>query len=143
MPAADDAIDLIEKGAAPDSVPMPVRLEGKKLKEFLVNQGILHKKAGSDELKERVGVFLKDGSITVDAFYFTKDGPLLLLFEVAMSSTTAGQEIGIVRSLTGDSDLEQLFKFTSAKARIVRCTRTTYGALQRYAAKLASQNRDG
>jgi hypothetical protein len=127
---------LIEQGKEPVSVPGPVELVGKDLTDLLIAKGILHKKTDSDELKESIGGFLKNTPITVDAFYFTSNGPLFMVFELQPRGLRGEEPI---QALTGDKELGGLFEVTSASARVLCCTEGSFETLRRYAAELSAK----
>lgn len=134
-----DVFDLIKQGKEPVSIPRPTKLTGKDLNDLLVAKGILHKKTDSDELKEPIGGFLKNATITVDAFYFTANGPLLMMFEL-QAQGPSGEEL--IQTLTGDKELGGLFGVASASARILCCTKGSFETLLRYAAELSAKKTD-
>lgn len=110
MDKTADVFVLIKEGKEPVYVTRPTHFKGEDLNDFLVAEGILHKKADSDEIKEPIGSFLNAARITVDAFYFTDKEPFLLMFDMkTKTKDKSGNEIGAIEGLTGDSDLEQLF----------------------------------
>jgi hypothetical protein len=126
---------LIEEGGDPVSIPKPDMVQGKDFKAFLVAKGILHKKAGSDEIEEPIGALLKDAPFTMYAFYFTNRGPFLMMINLEMKSADkSGKEVGVIAELTGDSDLEQLFVVKDARARVVCSTKGSFEVLHCYAA---------
>ena len=138
-----DILGLIEKGKEPVSIAWPTELKGKDFNHFLVEKGILHKKADSDELEEPIGRFLIDAAITVQAFYFTDKGPFLMMFDIkTMTIKQSGEEVGVIAGLSGDSDLEQLFAVTGACARVLRCTKWSFKTLRRYIAELSAHRTD-
>jgi hypothetical protein len=134
-----NVFDLIKQGKEPVSIPGPTPLEGKDLTDLLIAKGILHKKTDSDELKEPIGGFLKDATITVDAFYFTSNGPLLMIFELQARGPNEEEPI---QALTGDKELGGLFEVTSASARVLCCTKGSFEILLRYAAELSASKPD-
>lgn len=134
---------LIEEGKEPVCIERPTELKGKDLNDLLVAKGILHTKAGSAEIKEPIGGFLKNATITVDAFYFIDKGPFLMVFDMGTKTKDkSGNEVGAVAVLTGDSDLEQLFVVTDASARVLCCTKGSFETLRRYAAELSAKKTD-
>lgn len=141
MSETADVLVLIEEGKEPVYITRPTELKGKDLNDLLVAKGILHKKADSDQMKEPIGGFLNDATITVDAFYFIDKGPFLMMFDMETETKdNSGNEVGVVAGLTGDSELEQLFVVTGASARVLCCTKGSFETLQRYAAQLSAKN---
>lgn len=134
-----NVFDLIEQGNEPVSISRQTRLNGKDLKELLIAKGILHKKTDSSGLKEPIGCFLKDGPIMVDAFYFTTNGPLLMMFEIHAQGPR-GKEL--IAMLTGDKELAGLFGVASATARILRCSKGSFETLLGYVAELCAKKTD-
>jgi hypothetical protein len=138
-----DVLVLIEEGKEPIYITRPTELNGKDLKDLLVAKGILHKKADSDEMKEPIGGFLKDATITVEAFYFIDKGPFLMMFDMGTKTKDkSGNEVGVVAGLTGDNDLDQLFVATGASARVLCCTKGSFETLRRYVAELSAKKAD-
>ena len=134
---------LIEEGKEPVCIKRPTELKGQDLNDLLVAKGILHTKAGSAEIEEPIGGFLKDATITMDAFYFIDKGPFLMMFDLGTNTQDkSGNEIGLVAGLTGDSDLEQLFTVTGASARVLCCAKGSFETLRRYAVELSAKQTD-
>jgi hypothetical protein len=135
-----DVLTLIRQGKDPVFITSPTVLAGKDLKELLVARGILHHKADTGDINEPIGAFLKDAAITMEAFYVSTSGPLLMQFDLETEAKdNAGNEVGVVAGLIGDRDLEQLFLATGASARVLCCAKASFTTLQRYAAELSVQ----
>jgi hypothetical protein len=121
-------------------ITAPIKLEGKNLKAFLIDKKILTKKKADDdadnpEVNEPVGKFLNIATISMDAFYFTTNGPLLMAFELKTESEDGK---GLIESLTENASLGKLFDITGASVRVFRSTsEADYKKLQTYAAALA------
>ena len=109
---------------APVFITKPVVLELEKFKTFLQNKKI--------ELPEPIAELLTDTSIGCNAFYFSNNGPQLMMFEISFKK-------GLIESLTGDADLGALFDITGASARYIKCTKADFETLKQYAAILAEE----
>lgn len=105
----------------PVFITKPIRINGENLKAFLTNKGV--------ELPEAISKLIEDTKISCEAFYYTKDGPLLLMFALKF-------EDGLIASLTGDEDLGKLFDVKGAALRVLRCTEKNFDILKQYAAGL-------
>ena len=132
------------KDGAPVFLTRPIRLEGKNLKKFLIAKGVLTLKTANDtsddpEVNETVGKFLNIATISLEAFYFTTKGPLLMMFDLSTKGTINGQEVGVIGALTDDPSLSQLFDVTGASVRIFRCPKGSYRVLEKYAAALSGE----
>lgn len=135
-----DVLVLIQQGKDPVFITSPTLLAGKDLKDLLVAKGVLHRKADSGDINEPIGGFLKDAAITVEAFYVSHSGPLLMQFDLETEAKdNTGNEVGVVEALTGDSDLEQLFVATGASARVLCCTKGSFDTLRRYVAEISAK----
>ena len=132
------------KNGAPVFITRPIRLEGKNLKKFLIAKGVLTTKIKDDpaddpEVVETIGKFLNIATISLEAFYFTSKGPLLMMFDLSTKGTVNGNEVGVIGALTEDPSLSQLFDVTGASVRIFRCPAGSYRVLQKYAAALSGE----
>jgi hypothetical protein len=132
----------------PVYIAKPIRLEGYNLRKFLIGKGVLHEKAETEkdtdgkeikgpdgkpkkQLEEAYGRLIDDATISCQAFYFTTgDNPLLMMFDLQLKD-------GLIKSLTGDEDLGNLFDITGASVRLLRCKEEDFPKLQAYAAQLA------
>jgi hypothetical protein len=135
-----DVLVLIQEGKDPVFITSSTVLVGKDLKNLLVAKGVLHRKADTGDIDEPIGGFLKDAAITLEAFYFSDSGPVLMQFDLETAAKDeTGNEVGVVAALTGDSDLEQLFVPTGASARVLCCTKDSFETLRRYAAEVSAK----
>lgn len=138
----------ISKGE-PVYIAKPIRLEGYNLRKFLIGKGILHEKAETEkddknqdikgpdgkpkkQLEEAYGRLIDDATISCQAFYFTvgDNNPLLMMFDLQLKE-------GLIKTLTNDEDLGNLFDITGASVRLLRCKEEDFPKLQAYAAQLA------
>lgn len=139
-------VTRISKGE-PVYIAKPIRLEGKNLKKFLIGKEILHEEEEKDgqgvvikdgqgnpkkKLKEAYGRLIDDATISCQAFYFTvgDNNPLLMMFDLQLKE-------GLIKTLTNDEDLGNLFDITGASVRLLRCKEEDFPKLQAYAAQLA------
>jgi hypothetical protein len=107
----------------PVYITKPIRIDGVHLKTFLEKKNI--------KLPTAVANLIEDTKISCEAFYWTKDGPLLLMFALKFDK-------GLIGTLTGDEDLGNLFDIQGAAVRVLRCPKGSYEVLQKYAAGLAA-----
>ena len=112
----------ISKGQ-PVYITKPIRINGKNLKDFLANKQV--------NLPKPVSDLIEDTSISCEAFYWTKDGPLLMMFALKFDE-------GLIGTLTGDADLGKLFDIQGAAVRVIRCPQSSFDVLKKYAAGLAA-----
>ena len=105
----------------PVFITKPIRIDGKNLKAFLKNKGV--------ELPDAINNLIEDTQISCEAFYYTKNGPLLMMFALKF-------EEGLIASLTGDEDLGKLFDVKGAALRVIRCEEKNFDILKQYAAGL-------
>ena len=105
----------------PVFITKPIRIDGKNLKAFLKNKGV--------DLKESINNLIEDTQISCEAFYYTQNGPLLMMFALKF-------EEGLIASLTGDEDLGKLFDVKGAALRVIRCEEKNFDILKQYAAGL-------
>lgn len=113
-----------ETNAAPVYLTRPISLKFDNLMKFLQSKGV--------DIPKELGGFMAAIELSCDAFYFSKDGPLLMMFSLANTE-------GIIKSLTGDDDLGQLFDVNGGSVRIFRCSKDKLPVLQAYAAELAGE----
>jgi hypothetical protein len=136
MAEAVDVLVLIEEGKDPVFITSPTVLGGKELKAFLVARVILERQAASANAP--ITGFIGNTPISVNVFYFSDSGPVLIQFEIQ-----AGRQAVTVEQLTGDPDLGQLFTSEDAFVRVFCCTEGSFGTLRCYAAELSDQQRRG
>jgi hypothetical protein len=105
----------------PVFITKPIRINGENLKTFLKNKGV--------KLPEALSNLIEDTKISCEAFYYTKDGPLLMMFALKF-------EEGLITSLTHDEDLGKLFDVKGAAVRVLRCPENAFDILKQYAAGL-------
>ena len=124
-----DALN-IPKGA-PVYITKPIRIDGKNLKDFLTAKKItLPPAIGGDGTDKNPGL-IANLKISCEAFYFTTDGPLLMMFALVVQD-------GLIKSLTGDEALGKLFDVQGASVRILRCPASSYSVLQDYVTELTA-----
>ena len=112
----------ISKGQ-PVYITKPIRINGKNLKTFLANKKV--------DLPKPVSDLIEDTQISCEAFYWTQDGPLLMMFALKFDK-------GLIGTLTGDSDLGNLFDIQGAAVRVIRCPPSSFDVLKQYAAGLST-----
>lgn len=113
----------VRSGAFPVYITRPISLELKKLEAFLSRKA---------PLPQEISGLLKDSSVSCNALYYTaNNGPLLMMFSLQFNK-------GLIASLTGDSDLGDLFDIEGVSARVIRCAEDKFPLLQKYAAELAA-----
>ncbi len=112
------------KDGKPVYITKPIRIKGDKLKPFLIE------KLGEGKIPANVMALIANTSISCEAFYYTKDGPLLIMFALQFND-------GLIYSLTNDASLGALFDIQGASVRLFRCPESSYPVLQNYAAELA------
>jgi hypothetical protein len=136
-------------------ITRPIRLEGKNLRKFLVKKGFLTLKDPAEaaklkkgdataktdgEVTEPVGKFLQIAEISLEAFYFNKNGPWLMQFNLNTEIEEDGKRVGIIGTMTDDKDLGELFDILGASVRVFKCNdKDQYKVLQRYAARLSAK----
>jgi len=111
------------KDGKPVFITKPIRINGENLKNFLGKKGV--------ELPDPLTKLIQNTQISCEAFYYTKDGPLLMIFAIKF-------EGGLIKTLTGDDDLENLFSIQGASVRVFRCLKGSFEVLKQYAAGLAA-----
>lgn len=109
------------KDGEPVYITKPIRIKGANLKTFLSKKGVT--------LPEAVTKLIEDTSISCEAFYYSHEGPLLMMFALKF-------EEGLIASLTGDADLGALFDVKGASVRVLRCSEKSFDVLKQYAAGL-------
>lgn len=105
----------------PVFITKPIRIKGKNLKAFLAKK--------FPNLPEKLKDLIEDTSISCEAFYWTQDGPLLMMFALKFDK-------GLIETLTGDKDLGSLFDIQGAAVRVMRCEKNSFDVLKQYAAGL-------
>jgi hypothetical protein len=113
--------DLDKIGEGPVYITKPVRIKGDNLKKFLKDKVTLPGKVEN---------FIADAEISCEAFYFTKSGPLLMVFALDLSK-------GLLTDLVG-KELGDLFDIHGASVRVLRCPdEGALQTLQKYCASLS------
>ncbi len=107
----------------PVYITKPIRIKGENLKKFLANKGVT--------LPDAITNLIEDTQISCEAFYYSNNGPMLLMFALKF-------EEGLIASLTGDADLGALFDIKGASVRLLRCAESSFDVLKQYAAGLES-----
>lgn len=117
------------KDGKPVFITKRLVLDGKNFKKFLTAKGLIkedQKDEGGNPLINLIG----DTSISCEAFYYSKSGPMLMIFEVNIGE-------GLIKNLTGDEDLGNLFDITGANLRVLRITKPEdIEILDQYVARL-------
>lgn len=114
--------DVSNIDGQPVYITKPIRINGKNLKGFLENKKI--------DLPDRVKALIDETKISCEAFYYTKDGPLLMMFALKI-------EDGLIASVTDDEHLGKLFDIQGASVRVFRCPETSFPVLEKYCAELS------
>lgn len=107
----------------PVYITKPIRINGANLKTFLAKKKV--------KLPENLANLIEDTKISCEAFYWTQDGPLLMMFALKFDK-------GLIESLTGDADLGNLFDIQGAAVRVLRCPASSFDVLKKYAAGLSA-----
>jgi hypothetical protein len=107
---------------APVYITKPIRINGQNLKAFLAKKNV--------NLPEKVTKLIEDTMISCEAFYYSNNGPLLMVFAIKF-------EEGLIGSLTGEPELGALFDIQGASVRVLRCPQNSFDVLKQYAAGLA------
>ena len=115
-------VTKVKDGGGPIYITKPIRITGKNLKGFLTAKKITLPKEVSD--------LIEDSSISCEAFYFTTSGPLLMMFQLKFDQ-------GLIKTLTKDDDLANLFDIQGASVRVFRCAKESFPVLEQYAAELS------
>jgi hypothetical protein len=131
------ALRIADVSGIPNGQPVyitkPIKLEGKKLRKFLVGKKVLtleDPQKPDGKVNESYGNLIADATISIEAFYFTVGtSPLLMMFDLELKD-------GLITSLTGDEALGELFDITGASVRLLRCKEQDFPILQKYAAQL-------
>ncbi len=105
----------------PVFITKPIRLNGKNLKAFFDKKEI--------KLPDEVKNLIADTSISCEAFYYTNNGPLLMMFALKF-------EEGLIKTLTKSDELSELFEVKGASLRVLRCPPASADVLKQYAALL-------
>jgi len=111
------------KDGKPVFITKPIRINGENLKAFLKNKDVT--------LPPPLPDLIGNTQISCEAFYWTKAGPMLMMFAVTFKE-------GLIKTLTGDDDLEKLFTIQGAAVRIIRCPKSSFDVLKQYAAGLTA-----
>ena len=110
----------VEKGE-PIFITRRISLNGDNLEAFLKKEQIT--------LPEKLAGVLRKGSISCEALYYSKDGPLLMIFEVII-------EDGLLSNLV-DPSLGELFDIQSGSLRLLRVPdEASLETLKKYCAAL-------
>ena len=110
------------KDGQPVYITKPIRINGENLKKFLDKKEV--------SLPNEVTALIENTKISCEAFYYTKDGPLLMMFELKLKG-------GLIESVTGDEDLGALFDIQGASVRVFRCPEKSFPVLEKYCAELS------
>lgn len=106
----------------PVYITKPIKIDGKNLKAFLTTKKVT--------LPEKVTKLIEDTKISCEAFYYTNNGPLLMMFALKF-------ETGLIETLTNDKDLGKLFDVLGASVRVFRCSKSSFPVLEKYCAELS------
>jgi hypothetical protein len=106
----------------PVFITKPIRIDGKNLKVFLNEKGV-------KDIPKGISDLIEDTKISCEAFYYTKDGPLLMMFALKFDT-------GLIASLTGDKALGALFDVKGAAVRVLKCPKDSFDILKQYASGL-------
>ncbi len=111
--------DLMKEGSV---AKVPIRINCKDLVDCL--------KAKNVQLPDNINKLIEDTKVSCEAFYFTTKEPLLMIFAVTFQK-------GLIKDLTQDADLEELFDAQRVSVRIVRYnTKEEFDILKQYVAGL-------
>lgn len=113
----------VAAGTSPVYITKPIRIDGKNLKAYFVDKGLT--------LPDALASLIDDTKISCEAFYFTKTGPMLMMFALKFDQ-------GLIKTLTGDEALGKLFDVQGASVRILRCPANAFSVLQQYVAELSA-----
>lgn len=111
------------KEGQPVYITKPIRINGENLKDFLKVKGV--------SLPDAVSNLIEDTKISCEAFYWTQDGPLLMMFALKF-------EEGLIGKLTEEPELGKLFDVQGAAVRVIRCPPSSFDVLKQYAAGLST-----
>ena len=116
------------KEKTPIFISKPIKITGKDLIAFLQSKDI--------KIPENFSIVEKS-SVSCQAFYYTKEGPRLMMFQVSFNETDAdGKKDELFSSLTGDPHLKNLFKVNHISLRYIKCDPGDIKKLEAYAATL-------
>jgi len=118
-------VTKVKDEGGPIYITRPIRITGKKLKDFLAKKGTL-----PQEVSSLIKDLIEDTSISCEAFYFTTNGPLLMMFQLKFDQ-------GLIKTLTKDDDLGNLFDIQGASVRVFRCAKESFPVLEQYVAELS------
>ena len=129
-------LDTIKEG--PVCRTRPVTITG--LKTFLTAQGV--------NLAKHITELIEDTDILCRAFYYSKYGALLMMFELRFDANEGQEEDGkqakscFLENLTGDRDLGKLFDLHRVSVRVFRCSRAkgSFETLEKYCAELSGES---
>jgi len=116
------------KDGAPVYITKPIRIKGEHLEHFLTGKNI--------KLPENVSKLIATTKISCEAFYYSKDGPLVMMF--ALNFADEKGEGGLIGTLTDEPDLGKLFEIQGASLRILRCPEKSFEVLQKYSDELSA-----
>ena len=108
----------------------PIMIDSKDLMNFLEHAGIKM----PEVLME--SAHIADTKVSCEAFYYTTNGPLLIMFELAFRDKEG--KAGFIKRLTGVKALGELFDVQGAFVRLFRCPRESFPSLRQYCARLAA-----
>jgi hypothetical protein len=91
----------------PVYITSPVKIDGKNLEKLIEDKPL------NIKLPAKVKECIKDGMISCEAFYYTKTGPLLMVFQLKF-------EKGLLTDLGGE-ELGNLFDIQGGYLRVLRC----------------------
>ena len=136
----------------------PIKISFEHLEKYLKTKEV--------ELPKEVKGVLKAGYVACEAFYYQKDGPMLMMFEGGFGAdeeeikkkeaeieklrreNAEAKEIkdkeddlrkqkgGLIGALSGDSELSELFDIKGISVRVVKCKKADFKVLQDYAKAL-------
>ena len=119
--------DLAKIGDGPVYITKPVTIDGGNLRTFLKSKGIF---ADTEKGPTPWEKLIADAKISCEAFYYTKDGPLLMVFQIELKE-------GLLTDL-GGKELGDLFEIHGASVRVLRCPNAdAFKTLQEYCASLS------
>ncbi|MDL1973960.1 MAG: hypothetical protein LWX55_04095 [Deltaproteobacteria bacterium] len=113
--------DVAGKTGGPVFTTKPILINGANLKTFLQKKGV--------DLPKEISNLIEDTKISCDAFYYTQNEPLLMMFGLKLDK-------GLIESLTGDKDIGNLFDVKSVALKVLRCEKDSFDILKQYAAGL-------
>lgn len=117
--------DLLSKDrieGVPNRITKPIMIEGSELKALLSEKGI--------NLGDPLGRLVRDTEILCEALYSMNNGPLLMIFK-------ADVEDELIRNLTGEESLGDLFFVQNCMVRLLRVpNETSLNILKKYCAAL-------